>query len=60
MTANTLMLTAVNGIGTGGTGGAVMTAASTLSAKDGSGGGLFLSNNKSLTVTSTRRQKAGT
>ncbi len=50
LTANTLNLTAVNGIGTSGA--VMMTAASTLSAIGGSGGGLFLSNNKSLSVTS--------
>jgi hypothetical protein len=50
LTANTLNLTAANGIGTSGA--VVMTSASTLTANGGAGGGLFVSNHKKLTLTS--------
>jgi hypothetical protein len=50
LTANTLNLTAAHGIGTSSA--VVMTLANTLSANGGAGGGLFLSNNQTLSVTS--------
>ena len=50
LTANTLNLTAANGIGTSSAD--LMTSANTLSANGGAGGGLFLSNNQTLSVAS--------
>jgi hypothetical protein len=50
LTANTLNLTAANGIGTSSA--VVRSSANILSANGGAGGGLFLSNNKTLSVTS--------
>ena len=50
ITAQTLNLTAANGIGTSGA--PLETSVNTLTTATASGGGLFLSNNKTLTVTS--------
>ncbi len=50
VSADTLSLTAANGIGTSGA--VVMTSVNTLTASGGAGGGLFVSNNKTLSLPS--------